>query len=147
MKGNEGVYNFLVIVSDTFRHDLLNGGFAVKPNVYCQTPSRERFSRASVAFERSYHASFPTVPNRADLLTGRYTYAYYDWSPLPRDEVTLPSILGRKGYVSMLIADTPHILKDGYNFDRDFSAWVWIRGQENDRYRTSPEKGDLPGRP
>lgn len=144
---SERLYNFIIIVSDTFRHDLLDGGFFVKPNVNCHTPSLNRFSKDSVVFKRAYHASFPTVPNRADLLTGRFTYTYYDWSPLPKDEISLPMILGRKGYVTMLISDTPHILKDGYNFDRGFSAWVWIRGQENDRYRTYPEKVDLPCRP
>ncbi|MGQ9515172.1 MAG: sulfatase [Thermoproteota archaeon] len=144
MNNKEGIYNFIVIVSDTFRYDLLNNHFMVRPNVHCKTSHLNRLSDDSVIFHRAYHASFPTVPNRADLLTGRFTYTYYDWSPLPKDEITLPTILSRKGYVTMLIADTPHILKDGYNFDRGFNAWVWIRGQENDRYRTDPERIDLP---
>ncbi|RLE75246.1 MAG: sulfatase, partial [Thermoprotei archaeon] len=133
---SEGGLNFILVVSDTFRWDLLNGRFKVKEGVYAKTPNLDKLYRESIAFTRAYHASFPTVPNRLDLLTGRFTFTYYDWSPLPRDEVTLPMILRRQGYVSMLIADTPHILKDGYNFDRGFDGWVWIRGQENDRYRT-----------
>jgi len=34
--------------------------------------------------------------------------------------------LENTGYTTMLIADTPHILEDGYNFDRGFSGWKWI---------------------
>jgi arylsulfatase A-like enzyme len=72
----EGVYNFIVIVSDTFRYDLLNNSFMVKPKVHCKTPHLNRLSENSVTFNRAYHASFPTVPNRADLLTGRFTSGY-----------------------------------------------------------------------
>ena len=144
---SEGGLNFILVVSDTFRWDLLNGRFKVKEGVYAKTPNLDKLYRESIAFTRAYHASFPTVPNRLDLLTGRFTFTYYDWSPLPRDEVTLPMILRRQGYVSMLIADTPHILKDGYNFDRGFDGWVWIRGQENDRYRTAPVRVELPCSP
>jgi arylsulfatase A-like enzyme len=144
LRHEEDRYNFILIVSDTFRHDLLNGGFEVKNGVRCETPSLDGLAANSVAFERAYHASFPTVPNRMDLLTGRSTYTYYDWSPLPKGEITVASILRREDYVSMMIADTPHILKDGYNFDRDFDGWTWIRGQENDRYRTDPDEVALP---
>lgn len=134
-------------MSDTFRYDLLHRGFQVKNNVTANLNRMDRFSSDSIEFTRVYHASFPTVPNRADLFTGRYTFTYFDWSPLPRDWITLPIVLRKAGYTCMMIADTPHILKDGYNFDRGFDGWVWIRGQENDRYRTSPLEVRLPCSP
>jgi arylsulfatase A-like enzyme len=56
-------------------------------------------------------------------------------------------ILKKVGYTSMLIADTPHILKDGFNYDRGFDGWVWIRGQENDKFRTAPKDVKLPCNP
>ncbi|MCD6509846.1 MAG: sulfatase [Thermoprotei archaeon] len=140
-------HNIVLIVSDTFRWDLLNRRFKVKEGVYAKTPNLDKFAEESVVFNKAYHASFPTVPNRADLLTGRYTFTYYDWSPLPRDWTVLPQLLRKAGYTSMLIADTPHILKNGYHFDRDFDGWVWIRGQENDRYRTDPIEVKLPCSP
>lgn len=139
--------NILLIVSDTFRYDLLEGRFEVRNGVYGRVRRLDRFIRDSVWFDRAYHASFPTVPNRADLLTGRFTFTYYDWSPLPRDWVTVPMMLRDAGYTSMMVADTPHILKDGYNFDRGFDGWVWVRGQENDRYRTWPAEVRLPCHP
>ncbi|MGC8673960.1 MAG: sulfatase [Thermoprotei archaeon] len=139
--------NIILIVSDTFRNDLISGGFAVKGDVKARLPNLTRISESSVKFTRHYTASFPTVPNRHDLFTGRYTFIYADWAPLPQNEITLPQMLKKVGYTSALIADTPHILKDGYNFDRGFDAWEWIRGQENDRYRTDPQELDLPCKP
>jgi arylsulfatase A-like enzyme len=139
--------NIILVVSDTFRYDLLHGRFNVKNGVKAKLDRIERFCSDSIEFTRAYHASFPTVPNRADLLTGRFTFTYFDWSPLPRDWITLPMILRKAGYTCMMIADTPHILKDGYNFDRGFDGWIWIRGQENDRYRTSPIDVKLPCSP
>lgn len=139
--------NIILIVSDTFRHDLLMGRFKVKDGVFATVPNLSRLASESVVFSRAYHASFPTVPNRHDLVTGRFTFTYSAWAPLPRDEPVLQEALREAGYLTVLIADTPHILKDGYHFDRGFNAWVWIRGQENDRYRTDPQRVELPCRP
>jgi len=30
-------------------------------------------------------------------------------------------------------------LENGYNFDRGFDGFEWIRGQEGDRWKTSPK--------
>ncbi|MEM2178273.1 MAG: sulfatase [Candidatus Methanomethylicaceae archaeon] len=139
--------NIILIVSDTFRYDLLRENFIVKNNIRAKTPNLDKFSKEAITFNKAYHASFPTVPNRHDLLIGRYTFTYYGWNPLPKDEIVLPQILRSAGYISVLITDTPHILKDGFNYDRGFDAWIWIRGQENDRYRTDPIEVKLPCKP
>ena len=62
------------------------------------------------------------------------------WAPLPRDEIIISQILRQAGYVTMLIVDTPHMIRDAHYFDRGFDAWWWIRGQEHDRYMTNPPK-------
>jgi len=98
-------------------------------------------------FDRAYAASFPTVPNRCDVMTGRFTFTEFDWAPLPRNQTVLSQVLGAAGYTTMMIADTPHILQAGYHFDRGFSGWEWIRGQENDRWKTSPPDPPLPCAP
>jgi arylsulfatase A-like enzyme len=126
--------NIILIVSDTFRRDYL-GCYA---NNWIHTPNIDHLAKESVVFDRAYAASFPTVPNRRDLVTGRFSFTYSDWGPLPLEEVVLADVLREAEYVTMLIADTPHILKDGYHFDRGFDGWKWIRGQENDRYNTAP---------
>jgi len=107
----------------------------------------DKFARKSAIFDNAYAASFPTVPHRMDLATGRFTFPYREWEPLPQDEVVVSEILGQHNYTTMLICDTPHILKDGYNFDRGFTGWEWIRGQVTDRFQTDPAEVSLPCSP
>jgi len=135
--------NVIFIVSDTFRRDHLG----CYDNKWISTPNLDKLAAESVIFDQAYTASFPTVPNRMDLMTGRFSFIHHEWQPLPKNEVVLSEVLGNAGYVSMLIADTPHTLEDGYNFDRGFSGWKWIRGQEHERYMTSPIEVKLPCAP
>jgi len=126
--------NIIQIVSDTFRRDFL-GCYG---NSWVHTEHLNRFAKESVVFDRAYIASFPTIPNRHDLFTGRYTFVYSMWSPLPKDEVILSQLLRQAGYTTMLIVDTYHMIRDAHYFDRGFDGWWWIRGQEHDRYMTNP---------
>jgi arylsulfatase A-like enzyme len=138
--------NVILIISDTFRYDCATGGFVVRDK-RAEVRDLERLRSRGTSFLRAYTGSFPTVPNRHDILTGRYTFTYSDWQPLPPNEAVLPEILRESGYASAMIADTPHILKDGFHYDRGFDAWQWIRGQENDRYRSDPLEIELPCKP
>jgi len=132
--------NVIVIYSDTLRPDHIgaNGNDAVK------TPNLDRLASESVVFERAYTANFPTVPNRFDLLTGRFSFTHFEWGPLPGEAVSLGEVLAENGCVTQLIHDTPWISAHGYNFSRGFSGWKWIRGQETDRYSTAPRDPELP---
>ncbi len=132
--------NFIIIVSDTLRRDHL-GCYG---NEWIRTPYLDRFATQATVFEGYYAGSFPTIPHRTDLFTGRFTFTYRDWSPLGNQEVVLAQVLGEAGYVSMFIVDTPHLLRDAFGFERGFTAWEWVRGQENDRYRTFPIKVKMP---
>jgi arylsulfatase A-like enzyme len=132
--------NFIIIVSDTLRRDFL-GCYG---NDWISTPHIDAFASQSIVFERAYSASFPTVPHRRDLLTGRLTATYTPWAPLSADEVVLAEVLGEAGYTSMMACDCPHILENGYHYDRGFDGFEWIRGQESDRWRTHPETPDHP---
>jgi len=135
--------NVILIVSDTFRRDHL-GCYG---NTWVKTPNLDKLASESFVFDNAYTASFPTVPNRHDIMTGRFTFTYADWEPLPRDEVVLAQVLSEAGYVTMMVADTPHILQRGFHYDRGFSGFVWVRGQENDRLRTDPQEVELPCNP
>jgi len=133
--------NIIAIMTDTFRYDHL--GFTGRcPWWKVRTPGLDEFSRKCVVLDRAYQASFPTIPTRTDMMTGRLTFPFRDWTPLPPDEVVLAQHMTDAGYVSMLICDTPHLVRDGHNFDRGFTAWEWIRGQEGDRAIT--DKVDVP---
>jgi len=117
--------NIIVIVSDTFRRDHL-GCYGNKD---IRTPNLDRFAQKCVKFNRCYATSFPTMPCRADLFTGRYTFRYLGWGPLPKDEKTLAEILEEKGYTSIAVVDTPFFIRNGYGYDRGFSEFIWISGQ------------------
>ncbi|MBE9566802.1 MAG: sulfatase, partial [Proteobacteria bacterium] len=65
----------------------------------------------------------------------------------PPEEVVLAEVMGRGGYTTMMILDTPHIVSHGFNFGRGFDGWDWIRGQEQDNWRTSPRDPELPCAP
>jgi arylsulfatase A-like enzyme len=109
-----------------------------------KTPFLDAFARESVVFDGAYAGSFPTVPNRHDVFTGRSTYTHFDWGPLPNDSVVISEVLGKAGLKTMMIIDTPHLLQDGYNFSRGFDGFIWVRGQENDHYRTYPREVRFP---
>ena len=124
--------NVIVVLSDSLRVDHIGAyghGKAVTPNL-------DKFARESALFERCYIASYPTIPNRADIWMGRYTFPYRGWQPLEPEDVILPEILGEHGVTTQLIFDTPPLLYE--NFYRGFSGWWYIRGQHADPYITDP---------
>lgn len=132
--------NFIFINSDTFRRDHL-GCYG---NDWIKTPNLDKFAGESVVFDRAYTGSFPTVPNRRDVLTGRYTFTYTDWAPMTSEETVLAQVLRAAGYTTYMILDTLHIVANQFGFDRGFHGWIWIRGQEGDRYKTDPLEVRLP---
>ena len=122
--------NFVIIMNDTLRPDYLSA----YGNDWVKTPNAEAFAKTAAVFDHAYVGSFPTIPNRTDLFTGRYGEPFHPWLPLAYDEVTLPQLMRENGYVTQLICDTPHLINGGHNFDYPFCAWDFIRGQEIDRH-------------
>jgi len=120
--------NIVVIVSDTFRRDHL-GAYG---NPAIHTPNLDAFARSSVVFDHHVVSSFPTMPARADILTGTFSYTLMGWEPLPSHLPTLPGLLSKAGYLTMGIVDTPFFIRNGYGYDRGFDDFVWIRGQGDD---------------
>ncbi len=123
-----GRLNVVFIVSDTFRRDHL-GAYG---NTRIRTPSLDRLARASALFDHHVISSFPTMPARADFLTGQFAYTFMGWEPLPTHLDTLPGLLSAAGYLSMGIVDTPFYIREGYGYDRGFDDFIWVRGQGDD---------------
>ena len=124
--------NVVLIMNDTLRYDHLGAN----GNQWIHTPVLDQFASESAVFDRHYLASFPTVPNRHEMMKGCYGSPFQQWGPLQWDVKTLPEVLRDNGYVTMFIHDTPHLMNYGYGFDRPFHAWDMIRGNEVDRMRT-----------
>lgn len=117
--------NIVLIVSDTFRRDHI-GCYG---NKKIKTPNLDRLARKSVIFDNAYSGSFPTMPARVDILTGKWSFTFMGWSPLPRKEIVLPNLLKNAGYLTKSVVDTPFYLRNGYGYDRGFIDFEWIRGQ------------------
>ena len=121
--------NLVIVVVDTLRHDYL-GAYG---NDWIRTPNMDRLAAESLVFDFSFAASFPTIPHRTDVLTGRYGGPFRPWRPLRHDALTFPELLKEAGYCTQLIHDTPHLVNGGHNFDWPFHAWTFVRGAEVDR--------------
>ena len=121
--------NIILIVIDTLRYDYIGA----HGNEWIKTPNLDRLAARSWVFDRAFSASFPTIPHRTDVMTGRYGGPFHPWRPLRHDAVTFPEELGKAGYCTQLIHDTPHLVNGGHNFDWPFHAWTPIRGAEVDR--------------
>ena len=124
--------NVVVIVSDTFRRDHM-GCYG---NKWIRTPVLDALASEATIFDNAYAASFPTIPNRYDCFTGKYGFPFRGWAPLSEEEITLAGCLTEAGYVTQLIVDTPHMMNNGFHYDRGFKGWEWTRGQEGDRFVT-----------
>jgi len=126
--------NVILIMSDSLRRDYL-GCYQSK---LAKTPNLDKLAAESIIFDRFYVGSYPTIPNRTDLYTGKFAFPFRGWQPLEPEDIILPQILAKHDYTSMLIFDTPPMGVDDYNFTRDFSGWFWVRGQHQDRYILEP---------
>jgi len=119
--------NIIVIVSDTFRYDNLFDRAAMP----VRTPELDRFAKRAVSLERLYTSSFPTIPHRTDLTSGRYGWPWHGWQDrLLSTSNHAPEILRQSGYVSQLICDCPHLFKA--NFNQGYNGALVLRGQEGD---------------
>ncbi len=142
--------NFILVMSDSLRRDHV-GAYDAQPQQWAsggrwrvETPNLDRFADRAALFRDFYVGSFPTVLNRRELHTGRSVFTFGEWEALPEHETTMCQVLSAAGYTTMLVADTPHIFRRGFNYERGFSGFEWIRGQENDAHFTEPAEVPVP---
>jgi arylsulfatase A-like enzyme len=120
----------VLIVSDTFRYDHLG----INGNDWIITPELDAFGRESVVFDNCYVSSFPTIPHRCDMNTGRWGFPFHGWQPLTEDEKPIAEHMVAHGHHTQLICDCPHLMSRSHNFWRGFEGYYWNRGQESDTY-------------
>ena len=138
--------NVIVIMNDSLRRDHINV-YGVSPpwtrpghegEPFIETPNLDRLAQQSALFARCYIASYPTIPNRRDLFTGRWGFLEAGWEPLRPSDVILSEMLTKAGIVTQLYFDTLPMGSEGYGFRRGFQGWEWIRGQHHDHLITAP---------
>jgi arylsulfatase A-like enzyme len=133
--------NVVVICSDTFRYDHL--GVVGRQQVF--TPNLDQLARESARFTDFWLCSFPTVLNRIEVFTGRYTFPQFNWGRLPFQFPVLAEVFKHHGFVTAFVSDNPHLNKKKLGFARGFDFVNMVRGQTDDRFQpTSAPMIDLP---
>lgn len=139
--------NCILIVLDTMRPDHI-GAYG---NEWIHTPNLDAFAAQGALFTAAYPESLPTLPFRRGLYTGARVYPFADhraykgdfagapgWGPMREDRHAISEVLSAAGYRTGLISDVYHQFKPSKNYARGFDQWMWIRGQENDKYLSGP---------
>ncbi|NLO74193.1 MAG: sulfatase [candidate division WS1 bacterium] len=137
--------NLVLIVSDTLR----TAELGCYGNEQILTPKLDAFAQRSVRFTEAYPESLPTIPVRRALHTGRRCYPFRDyrplkwdivylpgWQALSNEEDTLAENLAAAGYETGFVTDTLPYFAPGFNFQRGFWQYEYIRGQQQDRWRS-----------
>lgn len=121
--------NIILLITDTYRFDNLYDR-AKRP---VRTPNLDKFANeTAVEMLNFYTGSFPTIPHRTDVTTGRLGWPHYGWQALRESsQNALPKMLSEKGYSTQLICDCPHLFNAGFN--GTFHAAFQHRGQEGDK--------------
>lgn len=137
--------NIVLVVSDTLRTAELGcyGGQNT------ETPNLDAFAARSVRFTEAYPESLPTIPVRRALHTGRRCYPFRDyrpvkwdivylpgWQAMSNEEDTLAENLALAGYHTGFVTDTLPYFAPGFNFQRGFWQYEYIRGQQQDRWQS-----------
>jgi len=123
----------IFILSDSFRQDHL--GFVGKRRVH--TPNLDRLAGEATVFERMVAGSFPTGPNRRDILLSKGHapgHAFNPWINIREDEIPLPRLLSDAGVHTMMITDVANGVTRGRNLFTGFHAYRVNRGQEGDAH-------------
>ena len=123
--------NVIWIVADTFRRDHV-GAYG---NQAIRTPALDTLAKKSVRFDRHYAAGFPTMPTRADHLTGRWTMSFMGWEPFDGNVTTVAQILADQDIHTAAVVDTPFYWRHGFNYDRGFQTFFTVQGQEGSNTR------------
>ena len=105
------------------------------------TPNLDRLAARSVRFTNHHTGSLPCMPARHDLLVGALDFPWRPWGSIEVWEDAVTALLRRDAGIStMLVSDHPHLFETGgENYHTDFGAWDYLRGHEDDPWRTRPD--------
>jgi arylsulfatase A-like enzyme len=130
--------NILVVMIDSFRTDHV-GAYGGRRAF---TANLNALARESLVFTHAVPEAMPTIPARRAMMTGRRSFPFRGWhpvpglppqpgwSPIPRSQVTWTELLRRRGYVTGYVTDNPHILARPYDrFRAIFDAARTVKGQ------------------
>jgi arylsulfatase A-like enzyme len=124
----------VVVLLDSLNRHLLGcyGGTEL------ETPNLDRLASRSVRFTNHQAGSLPCIPARHDLLVGALDFPWRPWGSIEVWEDAVTHLLrSDAGISTMLVTDHPHLFEaGGENYHNDFAAWDYVRGHEDDPWRT-----------
>jgi arylsulfatase A-like enzyme len=104
------------------------------------TPNLDRFAARALRFDRHFTGSLPCMPARHDILCGALDFLWRPWGSIEVWEEAITYDLRKAGVTTMLVSDHPHLFETGgENYHTDFSGWEYLRGHENDPWKTRPD--------
>src|SRR3954454_3103716 len=128
--------NVVVVLLDSLNRHLI-GPYG---STEFATPNLDRIAARSVRFDRHVTGSLPCMPARHDLLTGSLDFLWRAGGAIELWEEPVTLELRRQGVTTMLVSDHPHLFETGgENYHCDFTAWDYVRGHEDDPWRTRPD--------
>lgn len=153
--------NVIFVLCDTLRRDHCgpyHGGLPLnqywsseQPDWVVPTPNLDRLAARGTVFDNCYSGSYPCMPARRDIYTGRYEFLRRGWGPLEEDDLDLPRQVsgppnqsltkqrqeGRP--ISYLATDHFHLWEQGAgNYHQGYSGFEFLRGLEADAWKTDP---------
>src|SRR5437763_7671201 len=134
------VLNLIVVLCDTLRRDHL-GCYGGAGN---RTPNLDRLASESVVFDGAHACSFPTLPCRAELFTGKFVFPFLRWGPFPVGETSVAERLTQARYHTAMIVDNLPVSQPHYGYDRGFQTRIRIRGQWYDPWAPPGPEAPLP---
>ncbi|MGK2850860.1 MAG: sulfatase [Candidatus Limnocylindrales bacterium] len=124
--------NAILFVIDSLRRDAL-GAYG---SGWIETPAFDRLAERAAVFDQAYIGSFPCMPARRELWTGRYEFPWRGWGPLEDEDEPFAARLTGAGVLTQLVTDHYHYWESGAgNYHFGFGGAELIRGQENDHWR------------
>ncbi len=128
----------VVLLVDTLRYDFM--GFNSGGNI--RTPNMDRLATRSLIFDKAYLGSYPCMPARRDICTGKFEFPFRGWGPLEYYDKDLATVLTvENGITSMIITDHYHLWEKGSgNYHFEFSGYEFVRGQEYDKWKVGPDE-------
>ncbi len=128
--------NAIVILLDSLNRHMLGayGGDEF------ETPNIDRFAARSTRFEKHFVGSLPCMPARHDILVGALDFLWKPWGSIELWEEPITQPLREQGVTTMLVSDHPHLFETGgENYHTEFRGWEYVRGHENDPWKTRPD--------
>jgi arylsulfatase A-like enzyme len=125
--------NVVVILLDSLNRHLLEAYGSSE----FTTPNLLRFSKRALRFTNHHTGSLPCMPARHDVLCGALDFLWRPWGSVEIWEDAITYELRKIGVVTQLVTDHPHLFETGgENYHTDFSAWSYVRGHEDDPWKT-----------